>query len=280
MEFLHLEAEDYESALRKARQTWGSAVRVHTRRDIVTKRGIRGCEISFYLVDLDAKKRFDGRSHLSFLLAANGIDSELSPIKALVSSIDELEHMELEVRLIEALFANINYAEAGRRGLIHLVGSQAFDAAHALARHYRDREAITCALLCERVVNSDGVVGDDDVPIYDATGGLQSVDLDAYETVLLVGSDSWVFEHWGGHHVYTIAVTSIEAIAQAKADGLLVTDLDTASKAGQLLSHLADCQIAFAYTLDGDGVVHPADASLLLSLLEGFSLDVQALSFS
>jgi flagellar biosynthesis protein FlhF len=53
MEFKTIVADDYDSALRQARTEYGSAVRVHARRDFVARTGLHrhgACEITFYLV--------------------------------------------------------------------------------------------------------------------------------------------------------------------------------------------------------------------------------------
>ncbi|MBI9095781.1 MAG: hypothetical protein JEY71_12975 [Sphaerochaeta sp.] len=53
MEFLTLDAQDYETALKEARTVYGTSVRVHTRKDYQIKKGLkklRRCTITFYLV--------------------------------------------------------------------------------------------------------------------------------------------------------------------------------------------------------------------------------------
>ncbi|HKL58336.1 MAG TPA: hypothetical protein VJ863_00430, partial [Sphaerochaeta sp.] len=53
MEFITLDAQDYETALTEARTTYGTSVRVHTRNDYQTKKGLKKesrCTITFYLV--------------------------------------------------------------------------------------------------------------------------------------------------------------------------------------------------------------------------------------
>ena len=53
MEFITLDAQDYETALKEARTVYGTSVRVHTRKDYQIKKGIqkqRRCTITFYLV--------------------------------------------------------------------------------------------------------------------------------------------------------------------------------------------------------------------------------------
>ena len=53
MEFITLDAQDYETALKEARTTYGTSVRVHTRKDYQLKKGMRKetrCTITFYLV--------------------------------------------------------------------------------------------------------------------------------------------------------------------------------------------------------------------------------------
>ena len=53
MEFITLDAQDYETALKEARTTYGTSVRVHTRKDYLLKKGMKKqtrCTITFYLV--------------------------------------------------------------------------------------------------------------------------------------------------------------------------------------------------------------------------------------
>jgi len=53
VEFITLDAQDYETALKEARTVYGTSVRVHTRKDYQIKRGMRKqmrCTITFYLV--------------------------------------------------------------------------------------------------------------------------------------------------------------------------------------------------------------------------------------
>lgn len=53
MEFITLDAQDYETALNEARTAYGTSVRVHTRKDYLLKKGMkkqRRCTITFYLV--------------------------------------------------------------------------------------------------------------------------------------------------------------------------------------------------------------------------------------
>lgn len=53
MEFITLDAQDYETALKEARTTYGTSVRVHTRNDYQIKKGMKRqsrCTITFYLV--------------------------------------------------------------------------------------------------------------------------------------------------------------------------------------------------------------------------------------
>jgi len=53
VEFITLDAQDYETALNEARTTYGTSVRVHTRKDYLLKKGVKKqtrCTITFYLV--------------------------------------------------------------------------------------------------------------------------------------------------------------------------------------------------------------------------------------
>ncbi len=63
MEFITLDAQDYETALKEARTTYGTSVRVHTRKDYQVKKGLkkmRRCTITFYLV----KERASDDEHI------------------------------------------------------------------------------------------------------------------------------------------------------------------------------------------------------------------------
>jgi hypothetical protein len=282
VEFLRLEAADYESALRLAREEWGSAVRVHTRRDIVGARGAKSCEITFYIVDLDSMDRFDPKGHLEQLLEVNGIKSDLEAINALRQESEHLQYAEIEVRLIEILFSSINYTTTPEQRFILLVGDGAASVAPSLALYYRAREGKRVALLAvgEEDPSLPGEAERLALPYYHAFGteeveGLSST-LAEYEHVLVVGDGTALPE---GTDLYRIAVVHAGSLDGEVGDALLVTDLAEARHAGELLSHLSEHPVAFAFVKDSEGDVRSADSSALLRCLTGFTLDLEALSF-
>ncbi len=79
MEFITLDAQDYETALNEARTAYGTSVRVHTRNDYQTKKGMKKesrCTITFYLVREKILDEQTLQDHMDSIgLAASG-DSE------------------------------------------------------------------------------------------------------------------------------------------------------------------------------------------------------------
>lgn len=281
MEFMRLEANDYESALRLARERWGSAVRVHTRRDIVGPRGAKSCEITFYIVDRAATVRFDPKGHLDRLLKANAISAELDEVKALRAECEQLQYAEIEVRLIEALFASINYGGTHTPRLVLLQGAHAGTVAPALAVFFRARLGKRVAILSAGV--DDPTLVDETtrlaLPYYRRADLQERGPLDGYEHVIIIGDQEQVAEYFFDKELHRIGVVTADALESEGLDALLVTGLETAHQAGQLVSHLVTHQVAFAFITDSEGEVQSADSSSLLSRFVGFTLDLKALSF-
>lgn len=286
MEFLRLESDDYESALRLARQKWGSAVRVHTRRDIPAARGSVRCEITFYLVDLSKQVRFDPKEHLQGILNANAIPAGLCASKDAWASIETMQQAEVEVHLIEELFTSIDYTAALDRRFVHLIGAEAAAMAPRLALYHRAKERKKVAILN---------LGHDDpslieaaarysLPLYHAAiqsefDALREA-LDRYERVVLLAADDGMLHLIDGGALTRVLVTDASvAIERDDVDALLVTGLERAERIGALLAHLVQSKVTFAYVADEEGEVESAGSAALLSRLVGFSLDLEALSF-
>ncbi len=287
MEFLHLEADDYESALRLAREQWGSAVRVHTRRDIPTARGAARCRISFYLVDLSKQVRFDPEAHLHALLEANAIPAGLCNKKEEAwASLNTMQQAEVEVRLIETLFTPIDYATGLDRRVLHLIGEGASAMAPLLAVHHRAKEGERVAILN---------LAAEDLGLAEAAAryslpllhGLQEAELESldsslarYERVVLLAPDDGHLGPIDEREVTRILVTGPSGTRSADVDAVLVTDLESAERIGPLLAYLVRSKVAFAYVVDEHGELRRAASAALLSRLVGFSLDLEALSFA
>lgn len=121
MEFLNLEASDYESALRQARSEHGNAVRIHTRKDF-SKRSFltkqKRCAITYYLVEEKAPiseaeppriEGFNAEAYLADLLTTNDIplsfQQQLFAVKA------EHSQAEIEVQLLQYLFEGVQFED-------------------------------------------------------------------------------------------------------------------------------------------------------------------------
>jgi len=97
VEFITLDAQDYETALKEARLTYGTSVRVHTRKDYQVKKGLKKetrCTITFYLV----KERILGDEAIQENLHStenrdDGEDSEIS------ENAENQEHSEQEEKV-------------------------------------------------------------------------------------------------------------------------------------------------------------------------------------
>ena len=285
MEFLRLESDDYESALRLAREKWGSAVRVHTRRDIPVARGPTRCEITFYLVDLSKQVRFDPQEHREKILKANDIPAGLSASADVWASIETMQQAEVEVRLIEELFTSIDYTAGLGRRFVHLMGAGAAAMAPRLALYHRAKERKKVAILTlgsdePSLVEAAALYS---LPLYHATGRAEfealGETLERYERVVLLAPDDAMRSLIEGEALTRLLVTDATALERDDADALLVTGLEKAEKIGALLAYLVQSKVTFAYTADDEGEVRAADSSALLSRLVGFTLDLEALSF-
>ncbi len=127
MEFLSLEASDYESALRQARSEYGNAVRIHTRKDF-TKASMlskqKRCKITFYLVeskppvsvveeDPGRIEVFDADAYMQELLVSNDVPSSLHAEAKQLLVADKGEHSraEVEIALLQYLFDGMQFEE-------------------------------------------------------------------------------------------------------------------------------------------------------------------------
>ncbi len=162
MEFLTLEAEDYESALREARSTWGNAVRVHTRKDFQIKKGIhqqKRCRITFYLVqeqppqeEVAPEPVFDARKHLFFLMEENEIPaSRLEQIASeLLEPEKQMGQAELEVQFFQLLMEDLQFEEAIAERYVVFLGPAGVGKTTSLVKlaiHLRAKEGKKVALL-------------------------------------------------------------------------------------------------------------------------------------
>jgi hypothetical protein len=285
VEFLRLQADDYESALRLARQKWGSAVRVHTRRDIPAGRGAVRCEITFYLVDLAKQKRFEAAAHRDSLLEANGIPKSRIAERVTWQEIEAMQQAEVEVHLIEALFASIDYSRGLDRRYQLLLGDEAKALAPGLAVCHRGQEGKKVAILLlggEDLAFSEAVARHA-LPLYSAANLQEAhalfAPLEAYDRVVVIADDEGLLAPIDDQDLTRILVTGVVPVAMSGIDALLVTGLEEAATVGPLLAYLLESSVAFLYIVDGMGDVRLADSSVLLTRLRGFTLDLEALSF-
>ena len=139
MDFISLDAKDYETALQEARTAYGASVRVHTRKDYLAKRGLkkqRRCTITFYLVEererteetLEAEQTqetpkaldspIEGQSHQQQLLASLLADNDFSEsyvqeAMATLLADKQFEILEeLEMALLEHIIENVAFNHA------------------------------------------------------------------------------------------------------------------------------------------------------------------------
>ncbi|NBK22535.1 MAG: hypothetical protein EOM68_10965 [Spirochaetia bacterium] len=100
MEFITLDAQDYETALKEARTAYGTSVRVHTRNDYQIKKGMkkmRRCTITFYLVKerVADDEQIDSMGNEAF--PAGSITSvPIGPKDAEILDLSETEREETE----------------------------------------------------------------------------------------------------------------------------------------------------------------------------------------
>ncbi|MGD9926388.1 MAG: hypothetical protein AB7S66_02405 [Sphaerochaeta sp.] len=205
MEFLTLEAEDYEHALKEARMQWGSAVRVHTRKDFLVKKGMRKekrCRITFFLVE-DAEPVEEGVAegpvfhagdHLSFLMEQNEIPpARIEQIKSMLLPEEKtLGQAELEVRFFQYLLEGLQFEDSVQQRYLVLVGPAGVGKTTSLVKlaiHLRAKEGKKVALLSFDVHRPGALeqvrffAKEYSLPLYEATdAGVLSGLLDALET--------------------------------------------------------------------------------------------------
>ncbi len=210
MEFLTLEAEDYEHALREARTQWGgTAVRVHTRKDFQVKKGgmrkEKRCRITFFLVEEQEPIEeavvedpvFNAEEHLSYLMEQNEIPSaRIEQIKSMLLP-DEKPlggQAELEVQFFQFLLEDLQFEDAIQHRYVVLVGPAGgvgkTTSLVKLAIHLRAKEGKKVALLSFDVHRPGALeqvrffAKEYSLPLYEATdaGGVLSGLLDILET--------------------------------------------------------------------------------------------------
>ncbi|MBG0766841.1 MAG: hypothetical protein H0S77_04490 [Spirochaetaceae bacterium] len=211
MEFLTLEAEDYEHALREARTQWGSAVRVHARKDFQVKRGLHSekrCRITFFLVDetepteesMAEEPVFNAEEHLSFLIEQNEIPAtKVELIKSmLLPEGKPLGQAELEVQFFQFLLEDLQFEDAIQQRYVVLVGPAGVGKTTSLVKlaiHLRAKEGKKVALLSFDVHRPGaleqvrGFAKEYSLPLYEATdagvlAGLLDI-LETYDHVLV-----------------------------------------------------------------------------------------------
>ena len=141
MDFLTLDAQDYETALKEARTQYGSSVRVQTRKDYLVKKGMkkrRRCTITFYLLhekpsDVDEtigqdvrkiqtedggqplESPIDGKSQqqqlVTTLLDGNDFTEAYvgEAVTALLAERQFETHEELEMALLEHIIESVSF---------------------------------------------------------------------------------------------------------------------------------------------------------------------------
>ncbi len=277
MEFLRLEAADYESAVLRAREQWGSAVRIHSRRDFNLGRKDSRCEIAFYLVDLTQQQRYKSEQHLLFLLEANGIDASLPAITALQEGCEHWEESEVEMHLIGALLGNLNYSYGFTERTIVVVGSERRRTAVKLAATLQERLGKRVALLQS---TAEPTILEElatlwKIPICRA----KSQECEAFEYLITT-------EEGIADSVNTVASLSPEALisdaAAVQADMIILRDFNEIAIIGPLLGALLESELSLGYIdqeFAADTLLTPASASLFLEKLEGFRIDLHSLLF-
>jgi len=164
LEFLDLEASDYESALRQARSTYGNAVRIHTRKDFTkgtTLSKHKRCRITFYLVDQkplpveqqsEKAAAFDAEACLQELLASNDVPHALHASardRVLVGKAGYTQ-TEVEVGLLQYLFEGVQFEDEIVARFAVFVGAAGVGKTTSLiktALYLRARKARKVALL-------------------------------------------------------------------------------------------------------------------------------------
>lgn len=127
MDFITLDAQDYETALLEARTAYGASVRVHTRKDYLVQKGLkqrRRCTITFYLVkekeaipeEQGPELSIEGQDHqqklLATLLEANDFAEEYvrEATSALLSDKQYATLRELEIALLEYIIEAVSFS--------------------------------------------------------------------------------------------------------------------------------------------------------------------------
>lgn len=322
MEFLTLEASDYESALRKARSEYGASVRVHTRKDFQAGPSLRPqkrCRITFYLVqepkaeEPPVEEVFDPQAHLEKLVGANALEPEYHAAlaKALISPQKTIGKAELEVGLLEALFDTIQFESKINEKFLVLVGNAGVGKTTTLiklALNLRGKEGKKVALLSSDIQRPGAMQQVRELAkvyaleLYEAVDGTISPSmlgrLQGYDHVLVdtSGRSEKDDEQRTFHMMDTLssqdcrfllavsASSKLEDLLSHRAmfsdynlGGLVVTKLDETHSIGNILSFIHKTDLALYYLTDGQAIpedFHRADASVLVPLLQGFSLDL------
>ncbi|MFA5447722.1 MAG: hypothetical protein WC233_05550 [Sphaerochaeta sp.] len=281
MEFLRLEADDYESALRLAREQWGSAVRIHTRRDLKGGRKGKGCEITFYLVDLSKQQRFKTERHLDRLLELNAIDEGLDTIVELRTNCVNLQEAELEMRLIEAILHSIDYHSSFEERYLAVDGEEATDIAIKLALHLKQHgKQVTLLSGGEEPSIISEHAQEHGLAIHAPS---ETQVLETFDHVISIGAPT----DGDGRPTHSFVAVDVQRAVQSvddltHHDSLILTNFSTLEKVGPLLSILGShpAPLAFiAETGQTEQPLHQAGASIFLPKLKGFILDLDALSF-
>lgn len=278
MEFLRLEADDYTSAVLCARQQWGSAVRIHSRRDINPGRKDSRCEITFYLVDLTQQQRYKSEQHLLYLLKANGIDASLPAIATLQEGCEHWEESEVEMHLIGALLGNLNYSYGFTERTIVVIGNERRRTAVKLAATLQERLGKRVALLQS---TAEPTILEElatlwKIPICRAG----SEACEAFEYLITTEEEI-------ADSVNTVASLSPQALivdpaAALEADMIILRDFHEITLLGPLLGALLESELSLGYIdqeFASDSLLTPASASLFLEKLEGFRIDLHSLLF-
>ena len=160
MEFITLDAQDYETALKEARLAHGTSVRVHTRKDYQVKKGMRKqarCTITFYLVkervlvdetlqeSLDSMENRDGIENKENTESIGKTENkELSEKEEKPETIENKESIELEIEnLLPSKLQPIEVGKNPQALLKSLLGENDFADTYiqeAIAKLLQDRQ--------------------------------------------------------------------------------------------------------------------------------------------
>lgn len=312
MEFLSLEAADYETALRQARTTYGPLVRVHTRKDFRKKTlftSTKRCLITFYLVNreehpgevaqaeipLEAAP-FDAFSCAHQILLANGLGPELSG--RLAHEVEGENEGEVELALLETLLSPLQFEQPdclGDHRFIVFLGEGDGDDSIALMNigfFIHTRQAKRVALLS---LGGAPLPVCEDLDCYEAedTQTLRTLlpTLAQYDHVLVSRRGSgWEEALGGGQCQYGLFVKAGSSSEQSHLllrkheafplSVLVATKLDQADQIGGLLELMHDSKLPLLFCTK-DGVEREelvsASVTMLLPFLKGFALDFDQL---